>query len=1386
MISFRLWLSFLFFIGLAPQALGQYTVRGKLEYQDREFNLSGFTGQAPYLPIRFADVRILRGPTLLAQGATNAQGQFSVQISDPTAGAITVLCIADSTQTPGFLLQVRVGNPDGTPGDFYSVSSGDVSVDGRTDVDIGTVRASRDLDIGKAFNIWDCAVNAFQFIQSLEGQLPRQQLTLSWRSDGSDNSFISSASRITVGRTDGYDDTVILHEIGHYAQTNYSRADSPGGVHFIGDDRQDIRLSWSEGWATFFGSSVRLFKGFPRPDIYVNTDGVNTLSFSFEIERLEGGAPTLFSKTGSTNEVAVAAALWDIIDGPATDDQTAASDDENLERPFSDVWRVMTQYIRADPTPGVTIEDLWDGWFSPQINQGFAPAMEDAFSRVNGMDYLRDAFESDDQSASARSEVKVTPGAAAPGANIVINEIDVGLVDGIELYNSGTEPLNLMGWLLENYADSTLVYRFIFPRIALGPGAFVRITEGNGTPEPFELFMGVNLPWSNTTSGAVLLKNNAGDGIDFVRWGSSTVAPARGTDWFGGNSPIPPGDLSLARNLRGTDTDRAADFTAQRNSMGTFNRDVPLSERTFYPAGDLDILSFNGVAGMYYLLETIGLRNGADTVLTLVDRDGTTPLLANDDTNHERLSRIAWMAPATGAYYLMVSRFSEASNFANYGTYTVRIIEREMPFAVPEPMLWRVSKTEGQGEFRTIVDAIARASSDDTIEILDSSTYEEELLVNGVNLTLRAAPGAGPRLSGRGGNSVAVINIEKSKRFSLEGLYITDGRRGVRAASSLGVLQNCIITRALESFDFSDGVVAVDPGTSVQINNSTIYGNARYGLGAFSGARASLVNSIVAANGGGDLSGLPADRVAFSLIGNGVFAGSNGNMAGLPVFANAAAGDFRLLASSPGIDAGSNLFAAPSGRDYFSNLRILDGNGDGTAIVDMGAAEFAPEGVFKRIVYFPQVADGGGYTTTFVLMNTSSATASAALELSDAQGGPLVVTMEGQTDSRFLLTIPAGGVARVTTQGNSAAPRTGWARLFSTAPVGGTAIFQLKSGGQVLSEAGVEAAQLTTRFTIFQDSRASADTGLALANPNISAAGVKLRLVNRNGIDIAAAEISLGAGQQIARFISQLMPAARDIEGTVVVSSNLALAAIALRFDNPGLTAFTTLPILSENTAAISFFPQVADGGGFTTMFVLVNPAPVPATALLELFASGGGALEVNLGGQTGSQFNLLIPPRGVLRLTSRGEAVAAQTGWGKLTSNVPVGGTAIFQLRAGSTILSEASVDAAYATTAFSIFQDSRNAAETGVALANPGVAKAEVRLQLLDAMGFEVASSSLTLEAGRHTAVFISQLMPQAAQFEGSAVITSSAPIAAVALRFDNPGLTAFTTLPILSPQR
>jgi len=89
--------------------------------------------------------------------------------------------------------------------------------------------------------------------------------------------------------------------------------------------------------------------------------------------------------------------------------------------------------------------------------------------------------------------------------------------------------------------------------------------------------------------------------------------------------------------------------------------DGAAQHRTFHAAGDLDFLKFVAMRNSRYEMWTTNLGGGMlnDTVLTLYNSDGTTVLAVNDDDPFAPpASRLQWVCPETGTYFLRVAQLN--------------------------------------------------------------------------------------------------------------------------------------------------------------------------------------------------------------------------------------------------------------------------------------------------------------------------------------------------------------------------------------------------------------------------------------------------------------------------------------------------------------------------------------------------------------------------------------------------------------------------------------------------------------------------------------------------------------------------------------------------------
>jgi hypothetical protein len=397
-------LRFVVVLGLAVAArdalAANWTASGTVSYRDRELSNTGFTGVEPLLPARFVDIEIVDAGSgaVIGSGATNASGAFSFTVTDSSTRNIYCRALTRSTKTSDlFLKVVNLGST------VYSIVT--TTINGHnpnTNVNFGSMVAAINAG-GEAFNLYDQGVLGDDYLAFLNGARPNSShpLTIQWQINGGIGGSATTSTLIQMRDTGGYDDAVLLHEFGHYAVFNYAASSNPGGTHALADCNQDAALAWEEGHASYFGGAVRRHFNMHHPNLYVRTDG--GLGPGHMVLWFDTETETEYQCSGDTSEVSVFTALWDITDGPSTDDFTPGVDDtpvDQLALADSQHWEVMTAL------PGssfITAEDFWDKWFATPIANGNFTQMKSIFSDGVEINFYPDAFEPNETQAAAQA-----------------------------------------------------------------------------------------------------------------------------------------------------------------------------------------------------------------------------------------------------------------------------------------------------------------------------------------------------------------------------------------------------------------------------------------------------------------------------------------------------------------------------------------------------------------------------------------------------------------------------------------------------------------------------------------------------------------------------------------------------------------------------------------------------------------------------------------------------------------------------------------------------------------------------------------------------------------------------------------------------------------------
>jgi hypothetical protein len=375
----------------------------------------------------------------------------------------------------------------------------------------------------------------------------------------------------------------------------------------------------------------------------------------------------------------------------------------------------------------------------------------------------------------------------------------------------------------------------------------------------------------------------------------------------------------------------------------------------------------------------------------------------------------------------------------------------------------------------------------------------------------------------------------------------------------------------------------------------------------------------------------------------------------------------------------------------------------------------------------------------------------------------------------------------------------------TAAAITGVAIIGLRTGGVLVTEAGVPASPEIASGRIYAEIQGAVNTGIALSNFDEQDALVSFSFSDANGNDFGAGSFTLPASHQIAAFLNQApFNGPAELLGSFTFRSSVPVGAIALRGLANERSEFliTTLPVAALGRGLQSAtLPHFADGGGWTTQVALTNASDTTQNGTVQFFGPGAPgqvapSLSMTVNETTANTFSYSIPPHASTRLATAGTKNGVQVGSVRITAADSVNGdvpsaTAIFSFRNRGVTVGEAGVSALPTGTAFRMYTESAGSSaqvgsiQSGFAIANPSPAAVQVALELsnLDGSFAGVLPASINVPAGGQIAKFTNELFPGIpATFQGIAKIIAASPIAVTGLRerYNERGDFLITTTP------
>ena len=374
-------------------------VNGIVQYEDKELDVTGATGNTKMQAVRYAFVDLVDvGDVILDSGVTDEQGAY--QLKGHGAG-LSVRVVAATSFAAGTM--VRISDYQGNT---YAVTKDIEQKNGTQQLDI---LITMDSQISGVYNMLDVFTSSVELISSVSSKEmpvvnafwePQKSYygtyfcptDTKWGSCPQGKGMYLLGGNANGGDTDEYDDDVLWHEFGHYLESYVGVDDSPGGAHYLTENDYDLRLSWSEGWGGFFPTAIKRWLAETNAERLSQVDSVPLSYFidtygSFAGISINMANPSPKFCAGSrdcfiysSSEVAVAKVL------------TGMHQSFGMQA----IWDVFSEYIPNNTALPATLETFWDGWLQQRAPDAIESTQLQTIFNDRKIFYQSDDFEFDD------------------------------------------------------------------------------------------------------------------------------------------------------------------------------------------------------------------------------------------------------------------------------------------------------------------------------------------------------------------------------------------------------------------------------------------------------------------------------------------------------------------------------------------------------------------------------------------------------------------------------------------------------------------------------------------------------------------------------------------------------------------------------------------------------------------------------------------------------------------------------------------------------------------------------------------------------------------------------------------------------------------------------